>query len=77
MRSTVTLEDDVAAAVQQLRREEGIGFSAAINKLIRAALIGRRAPKRFRQRSMKMGAYLVDVSNAAEAIELAEGPDHK
>jgi hypothetical protein len=32
MRTTVTLERDVAAAVDQLRRREGIGMSEALNR---------------------------------------------
>src|SRR4051794_32418857 len=38
MRTTVTLADDVAAAVDRLRREEGLGLSEAVNKLARAGL---------------------------------------
>ena len=38
MRTTVTLEKDAAAAVESLRRREGVGVSEAINRLIRAGL---------------------------------------
>jgi hypothetical protein len=30
---------------------------------------------RFRQRSMPMGDLLIDVTNVAEALDIAEGPD--
>jgi len=38
MRTTVTLDSDVAEAVLQLRTERGISMSAAINDLVRRGL---------------------------------------
>ena len=38
MRTTVLLDDDTAAALQKLRREQGKGVSEAINELIRRRL---------------------------------------
>jgi Arc/MetJ family transcription regulator len=73
MRTTVSLDDDVAAAVEKLRRDRGIGMSAAVNDLIRAGL---RAPRRraaFRQRTVDLGLR-VDVANVAEALDLLDGP---
>jgi Arc/MetJ family transcription regulator len=72
MRTTVTLDDDVAAAVEQLRRAAGLGLSDAINQLVRQGL---KAPKRtspFVQRTRPLGLR-IDVSNVAEAIEILEG----
>jgi predicted transcriptional regulator len=77
MRTTVRLDDDVAAAVEQLSRERHISMSEAVNELARA---GTRAEKRrrpFKQRTAKMGPELIDVSNVAEALELIDGPDWK
>lgn len=76
MRTTVKLDRDVAAAVAQLRGNEGIGLSEAVNRLARAGLTQRHERQPFRQRSVDMG-LLIDVSNVAEALELAEGPDHR
>jgi len=76
MRTTVTLDKDVAAAVQQLQRDRLIGLSAAVNELARAGLAVSTQRKRFVQRSVAMGAGL-DVSNVAEALELLEGPGHR
>ena len=74
MRTTLTLADDVAAAIEQLRRERGIGISDAVNELIRAGLISqRKAHKPFRQRSYDMGLH-VNVDNIAEALETLDGP---
>ena len=73
MRTTVTLDDDVAAAVNQLRRERGVGVSEAVNGLARAGLTVRNKTPPFRQRSVNIGLK-VDVTSVAEAIELLDGP---
>jgi len=77
MRTTITLADDVAAAVDELRRREGIGVSEALNRIARAGLAPRRAQSPFRQRVSSMGRLRIDVSNVAEALEVAEGPEYK
>ncbi|HET6750865.1 MAG TPA: ribbon-helix-helix protein, CopG family [Actinomycetes bacterium] len=73
MRTTVTLDDDVAAAVERLRRDRSIGLNEAVNELIRAGLTVKRPRKPFRQQAEHIG-FRVDVSNVAEALELLEGP---
>lgn len=73
MRTTIDLADDVTAAVEKLRRERGIGLSAAVNELARAGLTKSPPPRPFRQRTYKMGLKL-DVSNIGEALETLEGP---
>lgn len=77
MRTTVKLEDDVAAAVEHLQRKQGVGVSEAINQLARAGMARKDPGKRFRQRVVRMGEFRVDVSNVADAIEFAEGPAHR
>jgi len=74
MRTTVTLDADVAAAVESLRRERHVGVSAAVNELIRSGLS--RAPstaKPFVQRSSAMGARM-DIANVADVLEVLDGP---
>jgi Ribbon-helix-helix protein, copG family len=71
MRTTVTLDDDVAAAVRQLREERNIGPSEAINELARAGFRRRQQRQVFRQDSFDLGLR-IDVSNVAEAVELLE-----
>lgn len=74
VRTTVRLDDDVAAAAEQLRRERHIGLSEAVNELARAGLRSRPAPRSFRQRTQHLGLR-VDVSNVAEALELLDDED--
>lgn len=77
MRTTVTLQSDVAAAVARLQKERGIGVSEAVNELVRRGLV--RKPKKtqpFVQRTSSLGLR-IDVTNVAEALDVLEGPAHR
>lgn len=74
MRTTINLDPDVAAAVDRLRRDEGLGLSEALNRLARAGLARPGRRPRFKQRTADLGGFLVDVSNVQEALDVAEGP---
>jgi hypothetical protein len=76
MRTTVTLDDDVAAAVARARRERGLGLSEALNELVRAGMVSAEVRARFRQRTVNLGAG-IDVRDVAEALELAEGTAYR
>jgi predicted transcriptional regulator len=72
VRTTIRLDDDVAAAVSRLRRERHIGLSEAVNELARAGLRrGDTTRRPFRQRTHRLGLR-IDVSNVAEALELLD-----
>lgn len=73
MRTTVTLDDDVAAAVEQLRRERSLGLSAAVNDLIRRSLTAEKPRHAFVQRTHDLGEG-IDVSNVGDALETLDGP---
>ena len=73
MRTTVTLDDDVVAAIDQLRKSSELGLSEAVNRLIRLGLQSPKVRQPFTQRTASMGLR-VDVSNVAETLELLEGP---
>lgn len=46
MRTTLTIDDDLAAAIEQLREERNLGLRAAIDQLLRAGLESvKRTPK--------------------------------
>lgn len=74
MRTTLSLDDDVAAAVQRLRDERHIGLSDAVNELIRAGLTAPVRATPFRQRTANLGLR-VDVSSVADALEHLDGPE--
>ncbi len=72
MRTTVNLDDDVAAAIEQVRARRRLGLSEAVNELLRAGLSSRPRRARYRQRTSELG-LLVDVTNVAEALEVLDG----
>ncbi|MGH3320632.1 MAG: hypothetical protein ACRDN9_10690 [Streptosporangiaceae bacterium] len=74
MRTTLSLDDDVAAAAQRLRDERHIGLSEAVNELVRAGLAAPSERRTFRQRTADLGLR-VDVSDVADALERLDGPD--
>ena len=77
MRTTVTLDDDVAAAVARLRRDRDIGVSEALNELARRGLATREPRARpFRQRTAKL-ALRLDVTNVAEVLEVLDAADER
>lgn len=77
VRTTLTLADDVAAAVERLRRERSIGMSEAVNELVRAGLANQQKPSApFHQKTYDLGVG-IDVSNVAEALEVLEGPTYR
>lgn len=73
MRTTFTLDDDVAAEVERIRREDGVGISEAVNRLIRSGLTRRDARTRYRHRSTKLGIK-VDVTDIGAVLDLIDEP---
>jgi metal-responsive CopG/Arc/MetJ family transcriptional regulator len=71
MRTTLTLDDDVAAEVERLRREEGIGVSEAVNRLIRMALATPPRRQPYEHISADLGIK-VDVTNIGDVLELLD-----
>jgi hypothetical protein len=74
MRTTLNLAEDVAAAVDRLRRERGIGISEAVNELARAGLATQRTDRApFEQKTHDLGEGIA-FDNIAETIETLDGP---
>ncbi|HTO12845.1 MAG TPA: antitoxin [Candidatus Binatia bacterium] len=70
MRTTVTLEPDVAAKLKAVARERGISFKQALNGAVRAGLSKeRRAARAFTQYVQPMG--LRPGFNVDKALRLA------
>ncbi|HWG74735.1 MAG TPA: ribbon-helix-helix protein, CopG family [Acidimicrobiales bacterium] len=67
----MTLDDDVAAAVESLRRQEGTGVSEAVNRLIRAGLARRPTRVTYRHRTSDLGLK-IDVTNVGEVLDLLD-----
>jgi hypothetical protein len=78
MRTTLTLDDDGAAALDQLRKTRKAGLKALVNELLRAGLNQARARPaervRFRTRSVDLGRLRIgSVDNISEALAIGEG----
>lgn len=77
MRTTVTLDPDVAAKLQQITRERGISFKAALNNAVRRGLSGPvPAARRYQMPTYDMrvrkGVNLDKASRLADELEDAE-----
>ncbi|MDR3422844.1 MAG: hypothetical protein P4L80_16640 [Xanthobacteraceae bacterium] len=81
MRTTLTIDDDVAVQLERLRRERKQSLKATVNDALRRGLNEVRTRKTlrkpFRTKSYDMGPFLVNIDNIAEAIAHAEGEDFK
>ena len=79
-RTTLTLEEDVAARVQSEARRSGRPFKQVVNELLRFALNARRTtsrvPFRVRPRDLRLrpGLQYDDIAGLLEEIE---GPAHR
>lgn len=81
MRTTLTLDPDVAAQLQRLRRRDDRAFKEIVNDLLRQGLRASEASgdrrKRFTTPTANLGEPLIDITSVSEAIAIAEGEDHK
>ena len=74
MRTTVTLADDVAAAVNEVRRTANVGVSEAVNRLVRKGLAERATTPQYEHLSFDVGMK-IDVSNIGEVLALLDELD--
>ena len=74
MRTTVTLADDVVAAVEKIKRSEGVGVSEVINRLVRKGLAKPDTPSQYVHQSYDVGLK-VDVTNIGEVIGMLDELD--
>ncbi|HYO46816.1 MAG TPA: hypothetical protein VEY33_09035 [Gemmatimonadota bacterium] len=82
MRTTLTLEPDVAAEVERIKREEVRSLKAIINELLRLGARERRREtsrrkKPFKTRTVSLGAPRIPIDNVADALAIAEGDDYR
>jgi hypothetical protein len=78
MRTTLTLDPDVAVMLEKLRRERNLGLEELVNETLREALSGMTDPprrrKRFRTETVSLGCCLVpSLDDVTAALNLAEG----
>ena len=77
MRTTLTIDDDVAAGLERLRKARQTSLKDLINEALRRGIKEMSArPKRrepFRTRSIDVGEVLIPLDNISEALAIAEG----
>jgi plasmid stability protein len=81
VRTTLTLDDDVAAKLKIEARRNGKSFKEIVNGLLRVALNSKRVPpgnKAFKVDARPMGLLPgIDLDNIGQLIEQLDGPLHK
>lgn len=65
MRTTITLDADVAGAIRRLMGERGLTFKEAVNTAIRVGLIGSEGAEPFAFPTHTLGPARVDLDKAA------------
>ncbi|HEY5413126.1 MAG TPA: CopG family transcriptional regulator [Caulobacteraceae bacterium] len=82
MRTTLTLDDDVAAQLEQLRRASDVPLKRMVNDALRQGLrqmadASKTRRKPYRTRGLDLGPAKIPLDNVAEALALAEGDDFR
>lgn len=79
MRTTLTLDKDVAIALERLRKARKASLKKIVNEALRQGLTRMAAPpaaprRPFRTRALSLGRCLVgNIDNVSEALAIAEG----
>lgn len=80
MRTTLTLEPDVAAQLEQRRRDGHTSLKSEVNRLLRLGLehdrgaAGAEATEPFRVEPLDVGELLIDIDDVTAALDLIEPP---
>ena len=82
MRTTLTIDDDIAATLERMRRAEDKSLKELINQALRRGLKDLGAPAKPRGPSpthpVSLGRCLIgDIVSISEALAIAEGEDFK
>jgi hypothetical protein len=82
MRTTLTLDDDVAVRLEQERKKRRVSFKEIVNDVLRGGLdaLGKPAPAPppFRTTGFDLGPSLVgSLDNVEEVLSRVEGEDHR
>lgn len=82
MRTTLTLDEDVAAVLERLRRTRNESLKDLVNEALRCGLKQMRARSKrrepFRTQTVGLGPCRIGgIDNVAEALSIAEGESFK
>lgn len=81
MKTTLTIDDDIAVQIERLRRERNASLKDIVNDAMRRGRVEMLRPgerKPFRTKVIRGSRLLIDnVDNVAEVLAYAEGDDFK
>ena len=82
MRTTLTLDDDISALIERLRKDKKVNFKNLVNEALRRGLQEMIRPSRrdkpYQTKSVSLGRCLVgSLDDISEALAVAEGEDFK
>ena len=81
MRTTLTIDDDVAAKLKAEVRRGGKSFRETVNEVLRRGLMARKAAQAdppFRVEARDLGLRPgISLDNIGELLDLIEGPEHR
>lgn len=80
IRTTLTLDDDVAAGLRREVRRSGRAFRAIVNESLRAGLAAqaRRTPEPYRIETFDLGLRAgLDLDDVEGLLDLVEGTDRR
>ncbi len=82
MRTTLTLDDDVAVLLERVRKARQLGLKEAVNEALRHGLKEMTTPSQPRKvsqtRSVSLGRCLLgNLDDVSEALAIAEGEDFR
>ena len=82
MRTTLTLDDDVAAALERLRKSRDISLKDVINDALRRGLRDMSQPKKphkpYRMRTANLGPSKIgSLDKISDVLALIEGEDYR
>jgi hypothetical protein len=77
VRTTLTLDEDVASMLNREVRRSGESFKQVVNRFLRLGLTASKQPTRkpFRVKPLNLG--LPPFEKVEELLEYLEGPDHR
>lgn len=82
MRTTLTLDEDVAALLERVRKSRRAGLKDTVNEALRYGLRQMIAPPKrrrpYRTPSTDLGPSLIgSLDNIGQVLEIAEGSGHR
>ncbi|MGO9864992.1 MAG: hypothetical protein ACLPLR_15385 [Terriglobales bacterium] len=77
MRTTLSLDDDVARLLDKESRRSGASFKQVVNHFLRLGLMASKQPARKPFRVKPLNLSLPPFEKVEELLEYLEGPEHR